>query len=138
MNTISYQEFKKVISYAYLRKFDNEWDGLDRWNKIKGNYSEEVIGEWNPVVFSANYTEFREYLLKHFPEFSEDGKMNEANHFIIQCIRIPFKNKLSARRLYQIAYNIGQLKTSLHEYPGALIDEFLEMQLHSMDTYCEM
>lgn len=138
MNNVCQTEFQQIIQYGYKRLNNPDWDGLKMWNDIKEKYSEEVIGEWNPLLFTPDYVQLREYVLEKLPEFSEDGTMNEANHFIIQCLRIPTKNKFSARRLYQVAYNIGQLMASYTEYKHADFYQFIVLEMPLMATYYKM
>lgn len=86
-----------------LRTRNKEFDGLSFWKTIKSNLAEsDFEAEWKklPDKYSEEILSLNEY--------NEDGTMNENNHFLIQMIRIPKKEKCSLKKIIQIAFNIGQ------------------------------
>ncbi len=127
-------EFYDMIQFAKTGLSGN-WDGLKAWQEIKMTFSEEKIGDWNKLILSKEYSEFRELLLKELPEYNSDGTTIGNNHFIIQCLRIPFINDLSMRRLMQVAYCIGQLQAVIHTYDKVYLDEFFKLKLDNIETY---
>lgn len=130
-------QFMNTIQYAKAGRASPGWDGLQMWIAIKTNHNDDHYKyiNWSPKILNEEYSALRNQVLQELPEYDESGKMNEANHFIIQCLRIPFKNKLTERRLIQVAYNIGQFKASEHEYPKEYVVKFYEMGLDDINTY---
>ncbi len=64
-----------------------------KWKKIKSSDVNKIMG---------------------LPEYTIDGNENkkiiELNHFIIQQVRIPLKEKPTIKKILQIALNVGQYK----------------------------
>ena len=134
------RKFHEAMKYAKTGRASPGWDGLQAWIDIKNNdlYEGVSYGKskgWSSRMLKKEYVAFRNQVLRELPEYDESGKMNEANHFIIQCLRIPIKNQLTERRLVQVGYNIGQFKASEHEYPQEYVAKFYELELDSISTY---
>jgi hypothetical protein len=57
---------------------------------------------------------FTKKVMTAIPEFSTTGdgsvKIIELNHFVIQTVRIPTTEKLTIKKIVQIALNIGQFQ----------------------------
>jgi hypothetical protein len=128
-------KFKSVIEFAERGRSSGNWDGLKMWTECKAKFSDDSTGEWTGPILNKLYSSVRDRILLELPEHNTDGDMNEPNHFIIQCLRIPFKNKFTERRLMQVAYNIGQFRASAAEYDQKYIDEFYALKLDQMKTY---
>jgi hypothetical protein len=126
--------FNEMIKFAEAGLKGN-WDGWSKWQELKIEFSEETIGSWNEIILSKEYSEYRERILVELPEHNADGTSHGPNHFIIQCLRIPYINKLSVRRLMQIAYCIGQFQAVIHTYDQKYVDEFYKMKLDKIETY---
>lgn len=128
-------DFSKMIQFAEAGLSGGNWDGLKMWTEAKMKFPDENTGEWSGPILNKKYSEYRERILAELPEYTADGSMNEPNHFIIQCLRIPFKNKFTVRRLMQVAYNIGQFQAVIHMYDQEYVDEFYRMKLDKLETY---
>jgi len=128
-------EFDAVVDFAQQGRASGNWDGLKMWTECKAKFPDENTHKWTGSILNELYSSVRERILLDLPEHNADGTMNEANHFIIQCLRIPFKNKFTVRRLMQVAYNIGQFKADLSQYEQKYIDEFYALKLDQMETY---
>lgn len=132
------QEFGRIVEHAFNGRSGGDWDGLKEWNLIKDRFDQvdtEVEMGWSSWILGPEVKAFREHLLVHLPEYNQDGSMNEANHFVIQCARISTKNEFSVRRLMQIAYNIGQMKAM--SYDGECLAEFAKLGLWEFCTYVQ-
>ena len=105
--------FNNVLekSYQLRKKSPNTFDGQGFWQPIKkilepfDSYNEK---KWIKI----SKTKTRKIML--LPEYTINGYetklINENNHFIIQQVRIPLNEKLTIKKLIQIALNIGQYK----------------------------
>jgi len=105
--------FNNVLekSYQLRKKSPNTFDGQGFWQPIKkilepfDSYNEK---KWIKI----SKTKTRKIML--LPEYTINGYetklINEKNHFIIQQVRIPLNEKLTIKKLIQIALNIGQYK----------------------------
>lgn len=131
------REFLNTIEYAKSGRSSLGWDGLQMWINMKTKYNDDhdERNNWSSKILNEEYSAFRNLVLRELPEYDDSGNMNAANHFIIQCLRIPFKNKFTERRLIQVAYNIGQFKASEHEFPDEYVAKFYEMGLDDINTY---
>lgn len=127
--------FQQVIEFAQNGRASGNWDGLKMWTELKAQFPDENTGDWTGPILDDEYSAARERVLEELPEHDADGKMNEANHFIIQCLRIPFKNAFTQRRLMQVAYNIGQFKACISEYEPEYVAMFYAMGLDKIETY---
>lgn len=134
---MSANHFYNTIDYAAQGRATDNWDGLKMWVAIKGQYEDihHPQVNWAETILNDEYSAFRNQVLQELPEYDDHGNMNEPNHFIIQCLRIPFKNNMTQRRLMQVAYNIGQLKAVQHMYPEHYMQTFYDMKLHHIQTY---
>lgn len=129
------KEFEEVVRFAEQGRSSDGWDGLAMWTECKTKFSDEKTHEWTGPILGDVYSSVRERILKDLLEFDVDGTMNEPNHFIIQCLRIPFKNQFTTRRLMQVAYNIGQFKAVSTHYEKKILDEFYALKLDRIETY---
>jgi hypothetical protein len=94
-------ESTKAIRTKKLPNFD----GKNFWQPIKDQLSifdDQYIDSWIPLDKSTINS------VMSLPEFDQNGKMIEINHFLIQQVRIPLSEKPNLRRIMQIALNIGQ------------------------------
>jgi hypothetical protein len=128
-------EFYAVMAFAKQGYAQSNWDGLKEWTRLKERYSEANTGKWTGPILSPPYAAYRTRILAEMPEFTADGSTIPAAHFFIQCLRVPFKNPFSHRRLMQVAYNIGQLQGAIEEIKPSDLQEFLVMRLDSIETY---
>ena len=111
--------FNNVLekSYQLRKKSPNTFDGQGFWQPIKkilepfDSYNEK---KWIKI----SKTKTRKIML--LPEYTINGYetklINEKNHFIIQQVRIPLNEKLTIKKLIQIALNIGQYKGISNNY----------------------
>jgi hypothetical protein len=112
-------------------------DGLAHWQFVKPALKTKdckLTSDWNPIMYSEEYANFRKRVLQ-LEELHANGEKNEANHFIIQCLRIPVKEKYSTIKILQIAYNIGQLEKSIDKNNSFMYDEFTSLKLDKFSTY---
>lgn len=108
------------IIYKYTKLFKKKYpqgDGLAFWRNIKpilekydDNTSEWVNGDLHKKYFNIAMNTQEECILGN-----GNKKINAPNHFFIQIFRIPTKDPLNARKLCQIALNLGQLEISLNK-----------------------
>ena len=61
----------------------------------------------------------------------------EHNHFIIQCYRIPIKNKPNFRKIMQIALNSGQLRVHLSQkyFNKAILNTYKDKNMNLLSSY---
>ena len=92
-----------------LRKKNKNADGKKFWQPIK------KILEENDNIKSLKWKNINkkdQERIMLLPEYYIDGYGNqhiiELNHFIIQTVRIPLQEKVSLKKIIQIALNIGQ------------------------------
>lgn len=132
--------FNSVINHAYNgRKYDESWNGLTEWSNIKNSYNNAPsIKQWGDQLSTDLIKKFTNHILTNVIEFDDDKKMNEQAHFLIQCVRIPIKNEFTDMRLYQIAYNIGQLKAKNDQLDSTDLTNFYELKLDQFRTYYDM
>jgi hypothetical protein len=103
--------FNKVKKTSFkLNKTNPEADGLKFWQPIKKILEKEDIcaESWKKPKKTLVNT------VLGLPEYIINGKgeqkIIEQNHFIIQTVRIPIKEKPNLKKIIQIALNIGQCK----------------------------
>jgi hypothetical protein len=129
------KEFEQVINYAQYGKSNLNWDGLEKWIEIRKKYNDDYIESFNwSNNILINCDEFRQNLMDNLSEY-KDGNINEVNHFIIQCCRIPIQNKLTLRRLMQVAYNIGQLQACKNLIDKKYMNQFYILNMDKIETY---
>ena len=105
--------FDKVLEKSYSLRKNNptNFDGQGFWQPIKKLL--EPLDHYHAKKWKKiNKNKTRKIML--LPEYSingyEDKLINENNHFIIQQVRIPLKEKPTIKKIVQIALNIGQYK----------------------------
>lgn len=137
INKALYNTFDTIINFAYIgKKYTPNWEGKKEWDHIKNeiidNMEEEI--KWNPRLHNCKIATFRNKVFKNIKEF-EHYAIIEHNHFLIQCMRIPIKYEFSYVRLFQIAYNIGQLKASQEKIDINYMNQFYQLKLDKIETY---
>lgn len=104
--------FNAVYRTAYeLRRINPNYDGKAFWQPIKKMLDIDGCraSKWKTVVDPEKFDK-----IMSLPEYHIDGygekHINESNHFLIQCVRIPSKEPPSLKKIIQIALNLGQYK----------------------------
>lgn len=116
------------------------FDGRAEWQPMKNKLSDEAVAcGWNSCIQNEERIQFYHDVMA-LGEFNKDGSMNETHHFLIQCVRIPIVDKMSARKIYQIALNIGQLEAEfrLGQIQGNVLElykRFRSMGMYNIDEY---
>jgi hypothetical protein len=92
-----------------LRQINPKADGLAFWKPIKetlSNHSDIVASGFKKLDprLTATIMELPEKIINGYGE----EKMIELNHFMIQSVRIPIKEKPTLQKILQIALNLGQ------------------------------
>lgn len=92
-----------------LRRINPSADGLGFWKPIK-----ETLSRYSDIS-ASKFKELDPQLtleIMSIPEKIINGygeeKMIELNHFMIQTVRIPIKEKPTLQKIMQIALNLGQ------------------------------
>lgn len=126
---IQYSEFEKlfneVINFGYKTRISGE-DGLKTWISIKEKYgSYEIINSNGLVQLRREFIELMKIVNYQVGENDKDHEdvtiningyecknKNIPHHFLVQHFRIPVMGnyKLPVIKIFQIAYNIGQLR----------------------------
>jgi hypothetical protein len=145
-----------IMQYGtHVRK--NGLNGLESWEKIKTllegvpcdtavdgcTWSNEASGYFEQLVHLA--------LVENEEGSSLSHEQWERHHFFIQLGRIPYRSKgsLSLVRLFQIAYNIGQLRCEFTKMSGdgrdhdevytpALMTFFRDNKLYDARSYASL
>lgn len=114
MNTNLEYLFHIIMSSArQLRKDNPNADGLNFWKPIKEILSKydkiSSVQSWKKNGISKKTTDSIMKLEEKIIDGYGNVKMIENNHFIIQTVRIPIKDKVpNLRKIIQLALNIGQ------------------------------
>ena len=119
-----------VKKFEYLRKHNKNVDGLSLWQPLKqilsslDHYSAEKFKHISFVLTDK---------IMNLPEYTKNGygidTIIESNHFIIQQIRIPMKDKPTIKKILQLALNIGQWKG----YPDNTIYKYIDYTNTNLD-----
>ena len=136
------QAWKLMIKAAQTasEKHQTNLDGLAFWNVIKPFLSEidsrahdEIV--WNPE-HQQIVTEFRE-IEERIPEKDEEGELIEKNHFLLQQVNIPTKDKQipSFRRLIQIGLNIGFFMRHQIKFDEDILKMREDFNMNNIETY---
>ena len=105
--------FNKVLNKSYNLRFKNpkNFDGQGFWQPIKKillPFDKYHAKKWKNIPKTITHE------IMILPEYSINGYeqkiINENNHFIIQQVRIPLKEKPTIKKIIQIALNMGQYK----------------------------
>ena len=117
-------------------------DGLKYWETIK-IFLEEIDARNNiKITYNPTHkdivTKF-EKSLYHLPEKDEQGNLIEKNHFLLQQLNLPYKDKgnVSFRRFMQIALNIGQFESfnNTEHFSPEIIELIKQNKLSDINTY---
>ena len=100
-----------TVKNAAERIHDNgKVDGEQFWSGIK-----EILSQHDDHVFRWKKTRTKKRdnkIMTTLPEFQTFGdgmcRIIEANHFVIQSVRIPIAENATIRTVAQVALNIGQ------------------------------
>ena len=97
----------KTKSDVLNKKYPN-FDGRAFWQPIKNMLADvSATGKWKKLSHKTVHK------LMSIPEFTIDGygekKIIEQHHYLIQQVRIPTTEKCTARKIVQLALNIGQM-----------------------------
>ena len=136
------EAWNQIIDNAsYLKiKYGDKFDGLKYWNSIKpflnnidNRVHEEIIWNKNHDIVISNFSLVRSLI----PEYDENNKLIEKNHFLLQQLNIPKKDNGNASfvRLMQIALNIGQMQKYINEYPDNIKQLIDQNNLSNINTY---
>lgn len=136
------EAWNQIIDNAsYLKiKYGDKFDGLKYWNSIKpflnnidNRMHEEIIWNKNHDIVISNFSLVRSLI----PEYDENNKLIEKNHFLLQQLNIPKKDNGNASfvRLMQIALNIGQMQKYINEYPDNIKQLIDQNNLSNINTY---
>lgn len=91
-----------------------KWDGRAMWQPMKAKLSDKpIMKSWSDKVKAPAREALRKDILA-LNEYNPDGSMCEINHFLMQCVRIPVNDEPSARKIMQVALNIGQLRSEIY------------------------
>ena len=108
------QLWSSVIQYGWHVRRSHA-DGLQKWNDLKKLLDSVVAHD---LQWSAQCLEFFDVLVSMGLMESSAGLSQESwekHHFFLQLGRIPHRNRdsFSTMRLFQVAYNVGQLRVEL-------------------------
>ena len=121
----------------------NKVDGRTFWQQYKADLrlldTLNLPIEWNINPKNTPFIKIKKIVeSQNVPEhkfgWSLNGEphimMHEANHFLIQLIRIPLVAPCTIRKIMQIALNLGQLepnieKTTLRPQYQAILEDFI-------------
>jgi len=117
-------------------------DGLKYWNTIKPLLDDidtrnNISIKYNPGHMEI-VREFEQYL-SQIPEKDSNEKLIEKNHFLLQQLNLPYKDKgkVSFRRFMQIALNIGQFHVfnNTSNFSSEIIELIKKNNLSDINTY---
>ncbi|VVU95227.1 hypothetical protein CPAV1605_952 [seawater metagenome] len=125
-----------------IRKKYPNLDGLKYWETIKV-FLEGIDGRNNSQIsYNPKHKEIItkfEKFLNHLPEKDDKGNLIERNHFLLQQLNLPYKDKgkVSFRRFMQIALNIGQFEdfNNTEYFSPEIIELIKKTQLSDINTY---
>lgn len=109
---------------------------------MKNALSENIlVPSWSIKIETAERKALREDILS-LEERNADGTMNEMNHFMMQCVRIPVNDLPSERKIMQVALNIGQLLSEIHlveldEKMASLFARFTKFGMTELSAYID-
>ena len=145
--SLIYNLYNKVQAYGYFVRNSNS-DGLESWNAIKSLFEkknfQDIRIQWNDELFRMYEfltNERNGYGINDIEkEDSDDENLWKINHFFLQHVRIPYKNKQgNIMRLMQVAYNSGQMIASKNEYDKYGLHKYISYyhnyDMANMDTY---
>ena len=123
--------FNAIIKkFEYLRKHNKNVDGLTLWQPLKQILSS--LDHYSAEKFKHISFVLTDKIMK-LPEYTKNGygidTIIESNHFIIQQIRIPMKDKPTIKKILQLALNIGQWKG----YPDNTIYQSIDYNNTNLD-----
>lgn len=119
-----------------------ELNGLKYWEAIK-IFLEEIDARNNTeITYNPEHrkivTTFEKFLY-HLPERDQEGNLIQKNHFLLQQLNLPYKDKgkVSFRRFMQIALNIGQFEdfNNTDHFSPEIIELIKENKLSDINTY---
>jgi hypothetical protein len=127
-------------------------DGLEYWNYIKEYLKQNDIKKsWLPEAIERfEHMTSSEGLNLHEDDtdeyFNGNRSIWELHHFYLQHARIPFRNQDDASfvRIFQIAYNAGQLSAEFYKEENNLVyDEnkkkyYIDNKLDDISSYISM
>mgnify|MGYP001199081706 CR=1 FL=1 len=136
------EAWKLIISNVTLLRLKYcNFDGQEYWNQLKKFFeiidlktTKEIF--FNPIHLNIFYQASK--LLDHLDEKDKNGKIIERNHFLLQLLNIPYKDKkASMHRLMQIALNIGQFNNFNNEnnFSKEIVDFTIKNRLSDIKTY---
>ena len=108
--------FTTVLNGAIkFRRQPQTVGGQEFWRPIK-----DILEKYDGTIVPWKQLPSR-IVEKHMklPEYTIDGygnkEINEINHFLIQLVRLPMKEKASVRKIIQVALNAGQFLGSSYD-----------------------
>lgn len=154
---IQYREFEKifneVINFGHKTRFSGG-DGLKTWISIKEKYgSYKIINSNGLVQLRQEFIELMNFVDYHVEENDKDHEnvtlnineyefknKNTPHHFLVQHFRIPVMGgyKLPVIKIFQIAYNIGQLKAVFEKenvYDKKFIEFYYKNRFDKFSTF---
>ena len=143
MKTLVEEIWELIINYSFLLKdrYKEKFDGKEYWKQIKPfliEINNRTIGY--KINYNPNHkniiNKFKNYL-SEIPEKNDNNELIEKNHFLLQQLNIPKKDKgiPSFQRLLQIALNIGQLKPYIDSFPNNIKKLIGNNNLDDIKTY---
>lgn len=119
---------------AFWGSIKDEIDKVDcfvefRMSEIKSLY-EDLANSELPQTENSKFIENLKLV-----EVDQDGKVNKVEHFFIQLFRIPLYEAQGAKKLFQIALNVGQLLASLDKIPSDKHSFFIQNNMANLKVY---
>lgn len=114
-------------------------EGLFFWKQVRPileRFDEAIVDEgWRGAwVKQLADTYVNDQMEERCPEYESVGttkEMIEHNHFMLQVLRIPTQEKLTLRKLCQVALNLGQLSAHADLFEGHFRNIFSDMMAHT-------
>jgi hypothetical protein len=102
-------ELIKEQSKLKRQQSPDNFDGLSFWQPLKkmfAEYDNLLQLNWNCIIDPKTKKEI--LYLPEYVQVAAGTSIIKVNHFLIQQVRIPAQEKLTIRKLMQVALNIGQ------------------------------
>lgn len=121
MNRLSDLAFK-------IRSLKKSQTGLQLWKIMKDKLPDSLEGitfQWSKHLEEESDLYYKwTKLLSNHPEYGDNKKIIEVNHFLWQLVNIANKKKPEFIRFAQIALNYGQAKAHINEFDNNIKELF--------------
>jgi hypothetical protein len=131
-----------IKNLVEIRRKYPELNGLKYWETIKIFLEEIDARNSTKITYNLehiNIVKKFEKFLYHLPEKDEEGNLIQKNHFLLQQLNLPYKDKgkVSFRRFMQIALNIGQFEyfNNTDHFSPEIIELIKENKLSDINSY---